>query len=110
MSELVKGRASYYKILLQIIMTSQNKGKSSGGAGNHRVVGGVSGLVARGRGAAGSGPSGESSECPKSFRVGTLNVGTMWGGGGKSNEVVETVSGRRVDLCCLQETRWKREG
>ena len=28
----------------------------------------------------------------------------------KSNEVVETVSWRRVDLCCLQETRWKREG
>ena len=44
---------------------------------------------------------------PKSFRVGTLNVGTMRG---KSNEVVETVSRRRVDLCCLQETRWKREG
>ena len=77
-----------------------------GGAGNHRVVGSVSGLAARGCGAAGSGPSGESSECPKSFRVGTLNVGTMRG---KSNEV-ETVSRRRVDLCCLQETRWKREG
>ena len=60
MSEMVKGRASYHKILLQTIMTSQNKGKSSGGAGNHRVVGNVSGLAARGRGAAGSGPSGES--------------------------------------------------
>ena len=106
MSELVKGRASYHKILVQTIMTSQNKGKSSGGAGNHRVVGSVSGLAARGRGASGSGPSGESSECPKSFRVGTLNVGTMRR---KSNEVVETVSRRRVDLCCLQETRWKRE-
>ena len=88
-------------------MSSQNKGKSSGGAGNHRVVGSVSGLAARGRGAAGSGRSGESSECPKSFRVGTLNVGTMRG---KSNEVVETVSRRRVDLCCLQEIKWKREG
>ena len=107
MSELVKGRASYHKTLLQTIMTSQNKGKSSGGAGNHRVVGSVSGLAARGCGAAGSGPSAESSECPKSFRVGTLNVGTMRG---KSNEVVETVSRRRVDLCCLQETSWKREG
>ena len=29
---------------------------------------------------------------------------------GKSSEVVETVSRRRVDLCCLQETRWKRAG
>ena len=60
-------------------MASQNKRKSSGGAGNHRVVGSVSGLAARGCGAAGSGPSGESSECPKTFRVGILNVGTMRG-------------------------------
>ena len=29
---------------------------------------------------------------------------------GKASEVVYTVSGRRVDLCCLQETRWKMEG
>ena len=78
-----------------------------GGAGNHRLVGSVSGLAARGCGAAGSGPCGESSKCPKSFRVGTLNVGTMKG---KASEVVETLSRRRVDLCCLQETRWKMEG
>ena len=26
---------------------------------------------------------------------------------GKASEVVETMSRRRVDLCCLQETRWK---
>ena len=78
-SKSVKGRASCHKILPQTIMTSRNKRKSSGGAGNHRVVGSVSGLAAQGRGAAGSGPSGESSECPKSFCVGTLNVGTMRG-------------------------------
>ena len=53
------------------------------------------------------GPCGESSKCPKSFRVGTLNVGTMKG---KASEVVETASRRGVDLCCLQETRWKMEG
>ena len=88
-------------------MASQNKRKSSGGAGNHRVVGSVSGLAARGCGAAGSGPSGQSSECPKPFRVGTLNVGTMRG---KASEVVETVSRRGVDLCCLQETSWKKDG
>ena len=88
-------------------MTSQNQRKRLGGAGNHRVVGSVSDLVARGCGAAGSGPSGESSKCPKSFRVGTLNVGTMKQ---KASEVVETVSRRRVDLCCLQKTRWKMEG
>ena len=84
-----------------------NQRKRLGCAGNHRVVGSVSGLAARGCGAAGSGPSGESSKCPKSFRVGTLNVGTMKQ---KASEVVETVSRRRVDLCCLQETRWKMEG
>ena len=38
---------------------------------------------------------------------GTLNVGTMKQ---KASEVVETVSRRRVDLWCLQETRWKMEG
>ena len=27
-----------------------------------------------------------------------------------ASEMVETVSRRRVDLCCLQETRWKMEG
>ena len=29
---------------------------------------------------------------------------------GKASEVVETVSCRGVDLCCLQETRWKKDG
>ena len=38
------------------------------------------------------------------FRVGSLNVGSMRG---KASEVVETMSRRKVDLCCLQETRWK---
>ena len=38
------------------------------------------------------------------FRVGSLNVGSMRG---KASEVVETMSRRRVDLCCLQETHWK---
>ena len=93
--------------MLHILMTSQNQRKRLGGAGNHRVVGRVSSLAAQGCAAAGSGPSGESSKCPKSFRVGTLNVGMMKQ---KASEVVETVSRRRVDLCCLQETRWKMEG
>ena len=83
-------------------MTSRNQRKRLGGAGHHRVVGSVSGLAARGCGAAGSGPSGESSKCPKSFHVGTMKQ--------KASEVVETVSRRRVDLCCFQETRWKMEG
>ena len=82
MSKLVKGRASCHKSLLQYTWQVRIK-KSSGGPGNHRVVGSVSGLAARGCGAAGSGPSGVSSECPKTFRVGTLNVGTMRGKQGK---------------------------
>ena len=93
--------------MLHILMTSRNQRKHLGGAGNHRVVGSVSGLAAQGSGAAGSGPSGEFSKCPKSFRVGTFNVGTMKQ---KASEVVETVSRKRVDLCCLQETGWKIEG
>ena len=93
--------------MLHINMTSLNQRKPIGGAGNHRVVGSVSGLAARRSGAAGSGPCWESSKRPKSFRVGTLNVSIMKG---KASEVVETVARRRVDLCCLQETRWKMEG
>ena len=34
--------------MLHIFMTSQNQRKGLGGAGNHRVVGSVSGLAARG--------------------------------------------------------------
>ncbi|XP_014679471.1 PREDICTED: uncharacterized protein LOC106819341 [Priapulus caudatus] len=29
---------------------------------------------------------------------------------GKASEVVETMTRRKVDLCCLQETRWKMDG
>ena len=36
------------------------------------------------------------------FRIGSLNVGSIRG---KASEVVETMSRRRVDLFCLQETR-----
>jgi len=42
-----------------------------------------------------------------SMRFGTLNVGSMTG---KSAEVVEMLKQRKVDVCCLQETRWKGEG
>ena len=93
--------------MLHINMASLNQRKPIGGAGNHRVVGSVSGLAARGCGAVRSGPCGETSKCPKSFRVGTLNVGTMKG---KANEMAETASHRGVDLCCLQVIRWKMEG
>ena len=38
------------------------------------------------------------------FRIATLNVGTMRG---RSSEVVETMSRRGVDLCCVQEVCWR---
>ena len=37
------------------------------------------------------------------FRIASLNVRTSRG---RSSEVVEAVSRRGVDLCCLQEIQW----
>ena len=37
-------------------------------------------------------------------RVGSANVGTMRG---REGEVVEMVGRRRLNFCCLQETRWR---
>ena len=34
----------------------------------------------------------------------SLNVGTMRG---KAGEIVETLARRRIDICAVQETRWK---
>ena len=39
--------------------------------------------------------------------VSTINVGTMVG---KSREVVEMLARRRVDICCVQETRYRGAG
>ena len=72
-------------------MTSKNQRKRLGGAGNHIVVSSVSGLAAGWCGAAWLGPSGKSSKCPKSFCVGTLNVGTSRVMKQKASEVVEIV-------------------
>ena len=40
----------------------------------------------------------------RKFRVGTLNVNTLRG---RVCEVVETLSRRKVDVCCIQETRYR---
>ncbi|KAK6734409.1 hypothetical protein RB195_017911 [Necator americanus] len=37
-------------------------------------------------------------------RLATLNVGTFTG---KSRELADSLRKRRVDICCVQETRWK---
>ena len=41
------------------------------------------------------------------MKIGTANVGTMTG---RSGEVVEMAKRRQLDVCCLQETRWKGGG
>ena len=53
----------------------------------------------------GCGPTRSSNhETPhQMFRIASLNVDTLRN---RSNEVVEMVSRRGVDLCCLQEVRW----
>ena len=41
------------------------------------------------------------------LRFGTLNVGSLCG---RKTEVCEELRRRRVDVCCLQEVRWKGQG
>ena len=67
-------------------------------------VGDVSGLASCQVWEAGSGHCGESSKHLRKFRVGTLNVNTLRG---RVCEVVETLSRRKVDVCCIQETRYR---
>ena len=38
------------------------------------------------------------------LKFGTLNVGTITG---KSRELADMMERRKVDILCLQETRWK---
>ena len=47
---------------------------------------------------------GNKENLEKRIRIGTANVGTMRG---RSGEIVDMAGRRRLDFCCLQETRWK---
>ena len=38
------------------------------------------------------------------FRLSSWNVGTMRG---RSSEIVETLTRRSIDICCIQESRWR---
>ena len=50
----------------------------------------------------------EATVCsPRKLRVGTWNVESMKG---RASEVVEAITRRKVDICCLTETRWKGKG
>ncbi|ESO03326.1 hypothetical protein HELRODRAFT_173612 [Helobdella robusta] len=41
------------------------------------------------------------------LRLGTLNVGSLTG---RSMKIAEMLERRRIDICCLQEARWKSNG
>ena len=38
------------------------------------------------------------------FKIASWNIGTMRG---RSSEIVETITRRNIDLCCVQEVRWR---
>ena len=50
--------------------------------------------------------SGFKSEC-HGIRFGTLNVGSLCG---RETEVCEELRKKRIDVCCIQEVRWKGRG
>ena len=84
-------------------MARRKIGSELGGANRHSV-GNVSGLASCQVWEAGSGHCGKSSKHLRKFKVGTLNVNTLRG---RVCEVVETLSRRKVDVCCIQETRYR---
>ena len=87
------------------IMAESTNEVPLGDAGRNQIsVSGVSGLAPSQVWGAGSGHCGKSSKHLRNFRVGTLNVNTLKG---RVCEVVETLSRRKVDLCCVQETRYR---
>ena len=76
-----------------------------GGANRHKTsVGNISSLTSSQVLEVGLGHCGESSKHLRKFRVGTLNVNTLRG---RVCEVVETLPHRKVDVCCVQETRYR---
>ena len=92
------GRASSCKILLHLnTMKVLNKFLKNG-TGNY-----VEGVV---NGRTGSGPVRSTScETPHdTFKIASWNIGTMRG---RSSEIVETITRRDVNLCCVQEVRWR---
>ena len=85
-------------------MASRKIGSELGCANRHQSsVGNVPGLASCQVWEPGLGHCGKSSKHLRKFRVGTLNVNTLRG---RVCEVVETLSRRKVDVCCIQETRY----
>ena len=57
-------------------------------------------------GRAGSGPvRSKSCKTPHiDMKIASWNIGTMRG---RSSEIVETIARRNIDICCVQEVRWR---
>ena len=86
-------------------MASRKIGSEIGGANRHQSsVINVASLASCQVWEAGSGHCGESSKHLWKFRVGTLDVNTLRG---RVCEVVEILSRRKVEVCCIQETRYR---
>ena len=50
----------------------------------------------------------KSARCVlRNLRVGSANVGSL---NGRCEKVIDMVSRRHLDICCLQETRWSADG
>ena len=91
------------KILPQLKMAFKKYFYTKSSASTNMRTGNVSSLADYRVWNAGS-DSGKSSEHPKTtFRVASLNVGSLQSRG---SEVVETMFRRRVDICGIQEHRW----
>ena len=98
------GHSSHKNSCSKIFRGKHKNKLKLGGANRHQSsVGNISGLASCHVWEAGSGHCGKSSKHLRKFRVGTLNVNTLIG---RVCEVVETLSRRKVDVCCIKETRY----
>ena len=87
-----------------ILFSSSSVGSQSHGVCSMATsASSVSGLAGTRLWSSGCGHRGKVCEQSNKLRVGSLNVGTLK----NTAEVIETVSWRRINLCCLQETRWR---
>ena len=68
------------------------------GAGDEEKAG-VGGRPRFGRGGSSEGRAGSAGR----LRVGSWNIGTLQG---KSIELVKTLRKRRINIACVQETKW----
>ena len=100
----LKDRRSLENTCSYFTMAETTTENTLGGAGRLGSVGNVSGLASSKVWGAGSGHCGKSSKRLRKFRVGSLNVNTLRG---RVCEVVETLTRRRIDICCVQETRYR---